>query len=617
MNAILIAVGGHLLNAVAFIVDKSLLSAAFKRSGTYATVIGIFSSLILVLLPIVSFHQTKDAWISIAIFGSVFVLAMWAFFEALSRAETSRVVPVIGSLIPIFTLIDSAAFLNERLATPVLIGLSILLVATFMLTRGGKSEGKPKHMELSTVGLCVAAAFLFAASSVSGKYAFSHADFLDVFVLSRLFAVVISIAIPLFLADVRQELSEMMNPSGKKLGPKPVHVALMMFGQGSGALGFIGVQYAISLGSATVVNALQAVQYAAIVIVAWFGGERLAALLKEDRSRSTMIRKTIAIALVGCGLALVSWNPTRAPQTEYGFTWSKPYAEYLGMHPQYAFETTMRELKPAYVRLPAYWTEIQPTKESWNFAWLDAQLATVQEHGSKATIAIGARLPRWPECWLPEWVKSVNETERRGAQLAYLAKTYERYKDHPAVYGWQVENEALLTTFIKCPGLTKELTIEELRWVRAQEAKRPEGQRRPVSTTDSGELSLWTHFANETDALGVSVYRVVRSPYFGLIRYWFVPSDIYLFHASFVEKKTGPIFVSEFQMEPWNEKGVMETPIDEQLNTFDEAQMKANFEYAQRMGFPRVDFWGVEWWLWAKEKQNRPEFWEAAQEFYR
>lgn len=302
MSWLVAAIAGHLLNAAAFIVDKTLLSSAFKRSGTYATVIGLFSSTILILLPFVHPQQTTEAWISIAIFGSVFVIAMWAFFEALSRAETSRVVPVIGSLIPIFTLIDSAIFVNERLAPRILLGLAFLLAATVLLTRGGE---KRRRLDAMTLGLCVSAAFLFAASSVSGKYAFEHAPFMDAFVLSRVFSIVIAVAIPLFIPGVREELRSIIQPKTSGQGPKPKHALLMLAGQASGALGFVGVQYAISLGSATVVNALQAVQYAAIVLVAWLGGAKLASLLKEDRSPNTILLKAVAIILVGIGLALV------------------------------------------------------------------------------------------------------------------------------------------------------------------------------------------------------------------------------------------------------------------------------------------------------------------------
>jgi drug/metabolite transporter (DMT)-like permease len=302
MTWLLAAIAGHLMNAAAFIIDKSLLTIAFKRSGTYAFVIGLISSSILVFLPAVSWNLTLGSWVAIGIFGSVFIFALWAFFEALSHAEASRIVPIVGSLIPVFTLIDSAVVVGERLVPRVLLGLAFLLVATVLLTRGGT---KKQRLNVSTAGLCVLAAFLFAASSVSGKYAFEHVPFLDAFVLSRLFALALALTIPLISSRARKEIASLIRPGMHPNGPKPIHLLLMGAGQASGAVGFVGVQYAISLGSATVVNALQAVQYAAIVLVAWLGGKKLAALLKEDMTRRTLFIKGTAIGLVGIGLVLV------------------------------------------------------------------------------------------------------------------------------------------------------------------------------------------------------------------------------------------------------------------------------------------------------------------------
>ena len=120
-----IAIVGHLLNACAFLVDKALLSSAFKRSGTYAALMGGLSCFVFIAAPWTSFPAWQ-AWPSIAGFGALFVLAVWMFFEALSRAEATRVVPIIGSLIPVFTLIDTGIFLGERLSTNGYIGLDFL-----------------------------------------------------------------------------------------------------------------------------------------------------------------------------------------------------------------------------------------------------------------------------------------------------------------------------------------------------------------------------------------------------------------------------------------------------------------------------------------------------------
>lgn len=296
------AVGGHLLNATAFIIDKTLLTAAFRQSGTYATVIGLLSSLAFVLLPWVDTTPGTETWLAVAAFGGGFILALWAFFEALARAEASRVVPIVGSLIPVFTFFMSAVVVHERLAPRTLLGLAFLLAATVLLTRGG---GTRHLIDTRTLFICIGASLLFASSSTLGKFAFEREGFLNVFVLSRVFAAIVAASIPIVSPAVRKELGHLFRPKKRGEGPTVGHAALMVFGQTCGGAGFVGVQYAISLGSATVVNALQAVQYAAIVLVAWLGGKKLSALLNEEHTPRVLQIKTFAIVLVAVGLALV------------------------------------------------------------------------------------------------------------------------------------------------------------------------------------------------------------------------------------------------------------------------------------------------------------------------
>ncbi|QQR60992.1 EamA family transporter [Candidatus Uhrbacteria bacterium] len=299
-----IAIVGHLLNACAFLVDKALLSTAFKRSGTYAALIGGLSCLVFLAAPWTNLPSLQ-AWPAIACFGGLFVLAVWTFFEGLRRAEATRVVPIIGSLIPIFTLIDTSLFLGERLSTNGYIGFGLLVVATGILASG---RGKDR-LSLATVGICVLSAFLFAASSAFGKYGFQTTPFLDVFVWSRVSAGLVALGIALFAPGVRGELSKLIFVKSRGAAvEESFALGLMFFGQACGAFGFLLVQFAISQGSAAIVNALQAVQYAALVLVAWFGGKKIADLLHERHSTSIYLTKGSAIVLVAIGLYLVTYG---------------------------------------------------------------------------------------------------------------------------------------------------------------------------------------------------------------------------------------------------------------------------------------------------------------------
>lgn len=304
MNSwILIAVCGHLSNAVAFIVDKTLLTTALKRSSTYAAMIGIFSFVTIVAAPWVK------AWPSLALypvilgFGGFFVLALWAFFEALKEAEASRVVPIVGSLIPIFTLAGTSVLFGERLSLFQASGFALLLVATWLLTRGGS---KKSGLTRGTVLISILASVLFAAASVSGKYAFEHGDFIGVFIASRMAAGLVGLVVLACVAGARRELLGMIKPKPHAQKQKSHTAAWAVFGQACGAVGFLLVHLAIAQGSAALVNALQAVQYAAIVLVAWFGGKHLARLLNEERSPMIVAVKSGAIVIVAAGLFLLT-----------------------------------------------------------------------------------------------------------------------------------------------------------------------------------------------------------------------------------------------------------------------------------------------------------------------
>ena len=296
---IFIAIVGHLSNAVAFIVDKTLLTTALKRSSTYAALIGAFSLVTIVAGPWVKTWPTWSLYPAILGFGGCFVLALWAFFEAMKHAEASRVVPIVGSLIPLFTLAGTAVIFGERLNLFQAVGFALLLVATWMLTRGGSRK---TYLTGYIITMSVVAAVLFAAASVFGKYAFEHGDFLGVFILSRVAAGVAGIAIGLSVAPARHELLSIIKPKHVRTTSGSRTIVWTIFGQACGAIGFLLVHLAIAQGSAALVNSLQAVQYAAIVLVAWFGGKHLARLLKEERTPSIMLTKSLAIVLVAFGL---------------------------------------------------------------------------------------------------------------------------------------------------------------------------------------------------------------------------------------------------------------------------------------------------------------------------
>jgi hypothetical protein len=319
-----------------------------------------------------------------------------------------------------------------------------------------------------------------------------------------------------------------------------------------------------------------------------------------------------AIVLLVAGFLFIGGPPPNGTPVEYGMTFSRPYAQGdLGLDPDEVLTAALDDLGIRRFRIAAYWKFIQPQRNTWDFADLDRDILAIGDRKGTITLAIGRKLPRWPECWEPDWWKHLSPSEQQAENLNYLQTVVERYRENPAITAWQVENEPHFE-YGDCGKTDPAFLKQEIDLVRRLDPTRP------VYTTDSGELSLWTTFGTDVNRLGVSVYRVVRNPTFGTWRYVFLPPSFYRRKAELLRPfGVQDIYVSEFQMEPWSNKALLETPVDEQFKTFDLKQMKANVDYASNMGLSPVDFWGVEWWYWMKTKQNHPEFWEEAKGIFR
>lgn len=338
-----------------------------------------------------------------------------------------------------------------------------------------------------------------------------------------------------------------------------------------------------------------------------------------------MQKRTIIIlislgAAIMCALAFAFIGTTTIrTDIQYGFTWSDIYARSLNLNPSTAFEKAITELKPSIVRIPAYWNEIEPSENQFSFDRIKQQLSIMDKHGAMALIVLGQKQPRWPECWLPDWARILSQDERDIAQKRYVSAVLNELKDEPAIYAWQIENEPTFFSFFgECKTFRPSITHEEFEMVKKLEEGRGE-KKRLIITTVSGELSTWAEKdIRPFDAIGTSIYRKIKSPQGITLNYRLIPPLTYkrkatiarLFHPSL------NLFVSEFQMEPWVNKAMTETPIVTQLETLDENQMEQNLAFAQRLEMPTVLFWGAEWWMWMDEKHQQPQFWNRMKRFF-
>ncbi len=293
---------------------------------------------------------------------------------------------------------------------------------------------------------------------------------------------------------------------------------------------------------------------------------------------------------------------------EFGATFSKKYCEELGLNWQETYLSILDDLKVRYLRLPAYWDEIEKEEGLYSFEDFDYLVSQAGLREAKLIINLGRRQPRWPECHSPAWVNKKSEAETNESLLNFIKEVVLRYKNNPQIINWQVENEAYLGTFGVCPPFDQELLQQEVDLVRSLDS-------RPIIITGSGEMSLWQNEKKMGDVLGVTMYRVVYNNLAGYVRYFF-PVSFYRVKAYLAGENPANVLNMELQTEPWVPKGKMIYLTEKQINkSMSVDQFKANLQYAIDAGFKQTYVWGVEWWYWQKLYGN-PEYWNIGKTLF-
>ncbi len=276
----------------------------------------------------------------------------------------------------------------------------------------------------------------------------------------------------------------------------------------------------------------------------------------------------------------------------YGATFSTEYAVSLGLDWKETFIALLDDLGMRHFRINAYWSEIEAQKDLVVFDNLDFQLDEIAKRGGRVILAVGRKLPRWPECHDPAWVRELPKKEIEERLLKLVRIVAERYKDHPAVDKWQVENE-IVFPFGDCPNwLGLDSLQKEIDIVRSISDK-------PIVVTDSGEWTPWLPMAWYGDILGSSLYLEAWNDFVGHVPFPIRPG-YYQFKAWLVSPWKKNIIFTELQAEPWGPKGVQEMTVEEAREYFPLEKMRSRIQFARDVGFSEVYLWGEEWWYWMK-----------------
>ena len=292
-----LALIAYFFGAVTGLLDKFLLKQrATTQPLVYSFYIGILSGFSLILAPL-GLTWPGISFVSLALFtGLILFLSIWAFFKALDINEPSRVFTLLGGLTPVLVLILSMIFLGEHLSRTQLFSF------VFLVLGGTLIYWKVGHMRKSpVVGLkfIVLNVFLTAIALVLIKYLYSWEIFVNAFIWTRL-GIFLGALFLLISATNRRLILN----GGRQ--SKDAFSALLVSEKLLAGIAALMLNLAIALSSVTLVNAMQGVQYAFLLILILVFSKRFPFLFEEKMSRAVIVQKIIAVFLIAVGLIMLT-----------------------------------------------------------------------------------------------------------------------------------------------------------------------------------------------------------------------------------------------------------------------------------------------------------------------
>jgi hypothetical protein len=323
---------------------------------------------------------------------------------------------------------------------------------------------------------------------------------------------------------------------------------------------------------------------------------------KNNKSRIKNILIKTSIVFLAIFVLIAIFSIRKIPEKiNYGVSFNTLYAKELNLNWKQVYDVIINELKPKKIRLAAHWDLVEPKDDEFNFAEIDYQINKATEKNIEIILAVGKRLPRWPECHIPDWAKILDKKDTEDQILEYLEKVISRYQNNKNIKIWQVENEPFLSVFAKdhCKNFSKDFLDNEIELVKKLDPTRE------VLITDSGELSSWARSYKRGDIFGTTLYIYAWNKYFGDFRSFVWPGFYSLrkniWNIVYGEKES---IIAELSLEPWLNRPIKDEKIETLVQKMSPEKFENILKFAKKTGFETQYLWGAEWWYYMKLNGN-------------
>jgi len=289
------------LFAVASIADKFILTKSKLFPVSFAFYVGLLGALTSSILIFFEkgFYFPSDQLLILSLGGAGFYFAIYFMYLAVVKHEISRVNPMINSLVPAFVYFISLSLAIEFISQRKLLGAAIIIIGGYLLSQVGL---KKTRIDKRSILFIVLAAVMFGVSNAFSKVAYDNVSFITAFVWMRWLTFAVALVFTSIIGGWPKVFFK--KKSHKKDNKKNPWLALAV-GQVSGGIAVIFFQYAIKLGSVTIVTSLLSLQYFFLLILTVILSKKFPYILKEPHSPIIIKKKLLYCLLLAIGVILV------------------------------------------------------------------------------------------------------------------------------------------------------------------------------------------------------------------------------------------------------------------------------------------------------------------------
>ncbi|MBT3249897.1 MAG: hypothetical protein HN846_03935 [Candidatus Pacebacteria bacterium] len=304
---------------------------------------------------------------------------------------------------------------------------------------------------------------------------------------------------------------------------------------------------------------------------------------------------------------------------KFGTTFSHRQLQHLSCPVSKALDKAI-ELNFDYLRICAYWDEIEKIEGEYDWSQLEKILNTCQKNQQGVVLTLGVKAPRYPEFYWPDWIekKDPNHKQTQEKILNFTKKTIKKFKHLSCIKYYQIENEALDPSgpdnlVIPLSFLTKE--ISEVKKLDKVNGKAREGalghNRRVITSLWANELSrrnLLPQLTKSSDIVGLDLY---YQQFVGKIlgkSFYMGPLDSQQKIKKLLTKNTQEFWIMELQAEPWEAN--KHDYLAKNPKSISPEKIKSSYQQVSRLPVSTILFWGFEYWFYQLHKNNNHSYFE-------